>query len=70
MKCHYIHDKIAGKVLIPGCMGVAVHNDISYCTCSSTHKSMEERVSKLEEELNKLKSNYPLEINFTTSPIR
>lgn len=33
MKCHYIKVKGAGKVLIPGCMAVAVSNDIDDCTC-------------------------------------
>lgn len=33
MKCHYIVDKIAGRVLIPGCMAVAVSGDIERCTC-------------------------------------
>jgi hypothetical protein len=33
MKCHYTYDKEAGKVLIPGCMAVAVHGSMSYCTC-------------------------------------
>lgn len=55
MKCHYINDKEAGRVLIPGCIGTAVYSDISYCTCHSTHKGMEERVSKLEDEINQLK---------------
>ena len=55
MKCHYTHDKIAGRVLIPGCMGTAVYNDIFYCTCDSTHKCTEERISKLESEIKVLK---------------
>lgn len=33
MKCHYIVDKIAGRVLIPGCMAAAVSGDIEQCTC-------------------------------------
>lgn len=36
MKCHYIVDKIAGRVLIPGCMAVAVSGDIERCTCSDS----------------------------------
>lgn len=56
MKCHYINDKQAGKVLIAGCMGVAVHNDLDFCTCRASHKSTEERLSKLEEEIKRLKS--------------
>ena len=35
MKCHYTNDIIAGKVLIPECMGVAVSNDLADCTCDS-----------------------------------
>ena len=34
MKCHYIYDKEAGKVLIPGCWG-AIYGDMSQCTCRS-----------------------------------
>jgi hypothetical protein len=36
MKCHYVYDKIAGKVLIPGCWSVINSddtNDIKNCTC-------------------------------------
>jgi hypothetical protein len=36
MKCHYEKIKGVGKVLIPGCMTVAVSNDIELCTCHST----------------------------------
>lgn len=32
MKCHYIYDPVAGKVLIPGCMGTAAMG-IEHCTC-------------------------------------
>lgn len=35
MKCHYVYDPIAGKVLIPGCMAVAHSNDMARCTCRS-----------------------------------
>lgn len=33
MKCHYIFAEGVGRVLIPGCMSVAVANDIDFCTC-------------------------------------
>lgn len=33
MKCHYVYDKEAGKVLIPGCYGMLHSNDMSNCTC-------------------------------------
>jgi len=55
MKCHYINDKIAGRVLIPGCMATAIHNDEFYCTCHFRNKGMDERLEKLEEETKKLK---------------
>ena len=35
MKCHYVYDKIAGKVLIPGCWAVVMSDDIRNCTCSA-----------------------------------
>lgn len=57
MRCHYINDKKAGKVLIPGCMEVALFRDIDRCTCYlDKHKSTEERLLKLESEVAKLKS--------------
>lgn len=36
MKCHYENIKGVGKVLIPGCMAVAVSQDVDMCTCSPT----------------------------------
>ena len=42
MKCHYEKIKGVGKILIPGCMAVAVSNDIERCTChSTTYESFE-----------------------------
>lgn len=35
MKCHYIYTEEGEKVLIPGCMAVAVSGDIEDCTCRS-----------------------------------
>lgn len=35
MKCHYVYDKIAGKVLIPECWAVVLSGDIRDCTCSA-----------------------------------
>lgn len=56
MKCHFVHDKKVGKILIPGCLAVVISYDKEDCTCySGSHKSMEERVSKIEEEIRKLK---------------
>lgn len=43
MRCHYIYDKIGGKVHIPGCWG-AVHDGPAYCTC------YEKRVEDAERE--------------------
>ena len=36
MKCHYIYTERGEKVLIPGCMAVAVSGDMEDCTCRST----------------------------------
>jgi hypothetical protein len=63
MKCHYENIKGVGKVLIPGCMAVAVSNDIDMCTCSPTTirqfetqrykehvEELKKRIRELEEE--------------------
>lgn len=34
-KCHYIRVKGMERVLIPGCMAVAVSGDIEDCTCKA-----------------------------------
>lgn len=33
MRCHYIYDKEAGKVLIPGCWSVALSGRMKDCNC-------------------------------------
>lgn len=45
MKCHYINVRAVGRVLIPGCMAVAVSNDIERCTCCDilTEKDFEKQ---------------------------
>ena len=50
MYCHYVNDKIAGRVLIPGCWGAVIHGKHA-CTCDHTRakKELEERVSNLEK---------------------
>lgn len=35
MKCHYIYTEQGEKVLIPGCMAVAVSGCMEDCTCRS-----------------------------------
>ncbi len=63
MKCHYKNINGVGKVLIPGCMAVAVSQDIEDCTCKPTTimdfekreykehvKELEKRIRELEEE--------------------
>lgn len=40
MKCHYVYDKIAGKVLIPECWPVVHSNDIEDCTCGHGDEDM------------------------------
>lgn len=45
MECHYENIEGVGKVLIPGCMAVAVSGDIDRCTCQPT------RFASFEKEL-------------------
>lgn len=72
MKCHYIKVKGVGKVLIPGCIAVAVSNDITDCTCDDIlteadferqrYKDVVERMKKeiveLREENEILRKGY------------
>lgn len=72
MKCHYIKVRGVGKVLIPGCMAVAVSNDIDDCTCGDIlteadferkrYKDVVERMKKeiieLREENEILRKGY------------
>lgn len=48
MKCHYIYTEQGEKVLIPGCMAVAVSGNVEDCTCRKQTFSQYER-----EEYNK-----------------
>ena len=63
MRCHYENVEGVGKVLIPGCMAVAVSQDITDCTCKPTTimdfekreykehvKELEKRIRELEKE--------------------
>ena len=63
MKCHYENVKGVGKVLILGCMAVAVSQDIEDCTCHPTTirqfetqrnkehvEELKKRIRELEEE--------------------
>lgn len=54
MKCHYEKIKGVGKVLIPGCMAVAVSKDIELCTCHSTTYDSFER-ERYNKEIKRLK---------------
>ena len=64
MKCHYIYTEQGEKVLIPGCMGVAVSGNMEDCTCRSektfaqfereqynkTVKALRQEIKDLESE--------------------
>lgn len=52
MKCHYIYDKKAGKVLIPGCFGTAIHG-IWACTCRPKKEKEVDEKAVLIRELEK-----------------
>lgn len=70
MKCHYVYDTIAGKVLIPGCWGVANGDSVEFCTCETSYimsfkeferKEYNEEVKKLRDEIKRLeKDNFSL----------
>lgn len=55
MKCHYVYDRIAGKVLIPGCWPVVMSNDIRDCICRNSKSSETEEIKKLKNEIRLLK---------------
>lgn len=55
MKCHYENVEGVGKVLIPGCMAVAVSGDIDRCTCHPTTIRQFE-TPKYKEHLEELKN--------------
>ena len=54
MRCHYENIESVGKVLIPGCMAVAVTNDIDRCTCHPTRFASFEKES-YQKEVKRLK---------------
>jgi hypothetical protein len=54
VKCHYENVKGVGKVLIPGCMAVAVTGDIDRCTCHPTTFASFEK-EKYQQEVKRLK---------------
>lgn len=54
MKCHYQNVEGVGKVLIPGCMAVAVTGDIERCTCHPTSYASFEK-EKYQKEVERLK---------------
>lgn len=55
MKCHYIYTEIGEKILIPGCMAVAVSGNIEDCTCKS-YSFAEFEKEKYNEALKALKN--------------
>lgn len=53
MRCHYIYDKEAGKVHIPGCWAAAIHGP-DHCDCFLNKEPTEEsKDKKLIRELEK-----------------
>lgn len=55
MKCHYIKVKGVGKVLILGCMAVAISNDITGCTCPDILTEAEFERKRYTEVVDRLK---------------
>jgi phage-related tail protein len=60
MKCHYVYDNIAGKVLIPGCWGTVESGDMADCHCGTSFPKTYEQFEK--REYNKMISNKNMEI--------
>lgn len=65
MKCHYIYTDKGEKILIPGCMAVAVSGDMENCTCRNHHtesftqyekKKYNEEICRLHQEIKELES--------------
>lgn len=56
MKCHYTYTEDGEKVLIPGCMAVAVSGDIEDCTCRSEMTFEQFERKRYNEILNRLQS--------------
>ena len=63
MKCHYIYTEQGEKVLIPGCMAVAVSGDMEDCTCRNEktfaqfeRERYNETVKALRQEIKDLES--------------
>lgn len=54
MKCHYENINGVGKVLIPGCMAVAVSGDIEDCICHHTTFASFEK-EKYQQEVERMK---------------
>ncbi len=54
-KCHYINVRGVGRVLIPGCMAVAVSDNIKDCTCNAP-PTPQEVIEKLQRENKRLKA--------------
>ena len=55
MKCHYIYTEKGEKVLIPGCMAVAISDDIEDCTCRSEDGFVEFERERYNKEVKALR---------------
>lgn len=69
MKCHYENVVGVGKVLIPGCMAVAVSGDIDRCTCHPTTirqfetPKYKEHVEELKKRIRELEKENDFYVN-------
>lgn len=68
-KCHYIHDKIAGKVLIPGCWGTAITGRIDSCHCKRTPETFEQFEKKEFKQKLQEKEQYIKELEKEVSQL-
>jgi hypothetical protein len=47
MICHYVYDKKAGRVLIPGCWGTVHSNDMSDCYCDRSRAKKRQKIMRI-----------------------
>lgn len=74
MKCHYIYDKTAGKVLIPGCWSVVNSGNMRDCTCRNRVETFEQfekkEYQKILLEKNKQISELEKEVTYLNRLIK
>jgi len=66
-KCHYIYDKEAGRVLIPGCYSMLHTEDMINCTCRDYPETVKQFEKKEYNEKLKEQKDYISELESEVS---